>query len=229
MFSRHMLMLMMLGGAVALPYLTSSEFQHRMSGHEAPAVVTAIHGEPDQGHTTATHPSPSETHAASGDSHAARPVSHGPQAVAVAPLRRTQSSDLGQIVNFDVNPAWVLSNWPRVSAGLAELDLQGYRVPLVSGTQEDDLAGSLTYYFDREQRVARITFTGSTGDPRKLIALLTSRFGFMRETSDDPSVIVYDVKWNNKPRSELKVRPVRIVRAEDPHGRYDVELSIKRF
>ena len=66
--------------------------------------------------------------------------------------------------------AWVLARWPRVSTRLANLDLQGYRVPLVSGTADGDLAGSLTYYFNSQQRVQRITFIGSTGDARPLVA-----------------------------------------------------------
>jgi len=56
----------------------------------------------------------------------------------------------------------VISRWPRVSAGLAELQLQGYRVPLVSGTTANDLAGALTYYFNSRQQVQRITFQGTT-------------------------------------------------------------------
>ena len=49
---------------------------------------------------------------------------------------------------------------------LAELDVQGYRVPLVTGTSRDDLAGSLTYYFDKTHHVTHIHFRGTTGDPQ---------------------------------------------------------------
>jgi hypothetical protein len=144
-------------------------------------------------------------------------------------LQAIPTIDLNTVMNFTVTPAWVLQQWPRVSASLAELDFHGYRVPLVTGTREDDLAGSLTYYFDRDQRVARITFYGSTGDPRKLITLVTGRYGFVQDATDDPAVVVFDVKWNKKPYSILRLRPVKIVRANDPRARYDVELSIQRY
>ena len=71
-----------------------------------------------------------------------------------APLEGVTARDLGEVIRFDGSPEWVMARWPRVTAGLANLDLQGYRVPLVSGTAQDDLAGSLTYYFDRNQQVA---------------------------------------------------------------------------
>ncbi len=137
--------------------------------------------------------------------------------------------DLAQVLSFEVTPAWVLSQWPRVSTSLAEIDLQGYRVALVSGTQIDDLAGSLTYYFDRDQRVTRITFRGATGDPRKLIAIAAGRYGFTQQVAQEPGELLYDVRWNNRPQSELRIRPMKIVRAEDPRSRYSVDLLIQRF
>ena len=66
--------------------------------------------------------------------------------------------------------------WPQVATGLGQLQLQGYRVPLVSGTTEGDVAGSLTYYFNAQQQLQRIAFQGNTGDPRNLIVLLRSRY-----------------------------------------------------
>jgi len=139
------------------------------------------------------------------------------------------TTDLGEVIQFDGSPAWVMSRWPRVSAGLAQLDLQGYRVPLVTGTGVDDLAGSLTYYFDKEERVGFITFHGSTGDPSKLIALVTSRYSFQKQTTNDPSLGLYQAKqWNGKPLSELRIRPARVVRADQPRSRFEVDLAMRR-
>ena len=49
---------------------------------------------------------------------------------------RPRSRSLDEVLRFDLTPDWILHRWPRVSTGLAQLDLQGYRVPLVSGTRE---------------------------------------------------------------------------------------------
>jgi hypothetical protein len=138
------------------------------------------------------------------------------------------ATDLKEVLHFDGTPAWVMSRWPRVSAGLATLDLQGYRVPLVTGTAQDDLAGSLTYYFDKDQHVKFISFQGATGDPRKLIALVTAKYGFKPEQTNDPGLTLFMVKWNGKPVSELRIRPARLVRADHPHARYDIYLAMRR-
>jgi hypothetical protein len=155
----------------------------------------------------------------------------GPPAAGAAarlPPEGYATSDLAEVLHFDGSPAWVMSRWPRVTTGLSDVDLQGYRVPLVTGTAEDDLAGSLTYYFDREQRVKFIHFRGTTGNPHKLIALVTARYGFLQQPTNDPALLVYQVKWNGKPYSELRVRPARILRASQPRTRYEVELAMKK-
>ena len=77
---------------------------------------------------------------------------------------------LAEVLRFDVSPAWVLQRWPRVSTDLAVLQLHGYRVPLVTGTNQNDVAGSLTYYFNPSQQVQQITLRGTTGDPRAIIS-----------------------------------------------------------
>jgi Family of unknown function (DUF6690) len=136
--------------------------------------------------------------------------------------------DLGELLRFDGSPAWVMQHWPRVTVGLAEPDLQGYRIPLVTGTAEDDLAGSLTYYFDKEQRVKLIHFRGTTGNPQKLIGLVTQRYGLVRQPASDPSLLLYQLKWNGKPTSELRIRTARVLRSDQPFTRFQVELAMKR-
>ena len=136
--------------------------------------------------------------------------------------------DLAEVLNFDGSPAWVMQRWPRVTVGLAEPDLQGYRIPLVTGTAEDDLAGSLTYYFDKNHRVKLIHFRGTTGNPHKLITLVTQRYGLIRQPTSDPNLLLYQVKWNGKPTSELRIRTARVLRAAQPFTRFQVELALKR-
>jgi hypothetical protein len=150
------------------------------------------------------------------------------ESLANAAADATPVVDVQQAFRFDVTSAWVLGRWPRVSAGLSQLDLHGYRVPLVTGTKPDDLAGSLTYYFNRGQRVERITFYGSTGDARRLVAHLATQFGFIRKLTDDASLFLYQVQHARKPISELRIKPARIVRADSPHSRFEVSLVIQR-
>lgn len=144
------------------------------------------------------------------------------------PLEGTKPQDLAEVLQFQATPTWVMARWPRVTAGLAELDLQGYRVPLVSGTNPDDLAGSLTYYFDKNQQVARIIFHGTTGDPRKLVGLVSTKYQLLPQATDDPALMLYQAKWNGKPHSELRIRTARVLRADQPFARYEVDLAIKR-
>jgi len=209
MFKKHAVLLAGLAAAGGVPYLTSNGGLPGFTSNNAEK--PGIHD------LDAPAPEGAGPHAAS------QPGSAGMTRAA-----RTGGQDLAEVINFDVTPEWVMSRWPRVSAGLSDLHLHGYRVPLVSGTAANDLAGSLTYYFDQQQHVERITFHGSTGDPRKLVTLLTSRYSFLRQATSEPSQVLYQVRWNGKPKSELRLRPARIVRADSVYSRFEVEFTIAR-
>ena len=161
------------------------------------------------------------------------PVAGGPAPIAVSDVNPSRPllegvpvQDLAEVLRFDVDPRWVMGRWSRVSTGLADLKLDGLRVPLVTGTSLGDLAGSLTYYFDQEHRVRRITFQGHTGDERKLVAVLTGHYGFRPEPGLGAGL--YLVKWNGRPTSALRVRHAPVIRAGAPHSRLDVILEINR-
>jgi hypothetical protein len=136
--------------------------------------------------------------------------------------------DLAEVLRFDITTHWIIARWPRVTTGLAVLDLQGYRVPLVTGTNEDGMAGSLTYYFDKHQVCERIIFHGTSGDPRKLVYLVTSRYGLEREITNDPSLTLFRKKSGSRVDSELRIRPAKVIRADAPRSRYEIDLAIKR-
>ncbi len=142
------------------------------------------------------------------------------------PPQPEETVDLAEALRFDVTPAWVVRRWPWVSAGLSHLPLNGYRVPLFTGTAEDDLAGALTYYFNSRQQLQRITFQGTTGDAAKLIRLLRSRFQFTRRLADDPTLIRYEAAAGQGPAKS--VLDIRMIRPSDPFHRFDVTLSIER-
>ncbi|PQO43347.1 DUF6690 family protein [Blastopirellula marina] len=142
------------------------------------------------------------------------------------PVAGPPVQDFLEVFNFNVDSRWVTMRWPRVSTTLADLNLEGLRAPLVTGSQYDDLAGSITYYFDRDGHVQRITFQGSTGDERRLVGMLTQHFGFKHEPTLDAGL--YLVKWNGDPTSVLMLRSANVVSASQPHARLSVSLEINR-
>jgi hypothetical protein len=162
-----------------------------------------------------------KTAASPGDKAVAVP--HSPQ------LEGLPLVDLAEVLRFDVTPGWIMHRWSRVSTGLGMLQLQGYRVPLVTGTSESDLAGSLTYYFNPMQQVEQITFSGTTGDVRRLVQFTSAHFGLGRRVVNDPGLFVYEVPESRGPaRSVLKIRPARILTVNQTHERFDVDLVLAR-
>jgi hypothetical protein len=136
---------------------------------------------------------------------------------------------LTEVLRFDVTVEWVMQRWPRVSTGLPYLQLQGYRVPLVTGTSVADVAGSLTYYFNASQQAQRITFRGTTGDPSALVTMLSSQHHFVRRLTNDPGVVLYEtVDSSNQPAGSVKIRSAKVVKVNQPYTRFEVELVMDR-
>jgi hypothetical protein len=151
-----------------------------------------------------------------------------PDAPAI-PRSNVRVHDASSVFDFQITPEWIVAHWPAVSTGLAQLQLEGYRVPLVTGTAQHDLAGSLTYYFNAEQKLCQITFVGTTGDPRPLIGLLTNRFHLTRKLVNDPGLVIYEaVHADNRPASSLQIRLAQQDQPNEPYRRYDLTLSVER-
>ena len=152
-----------------------------------------------------------------------------PTSMTPSPLETLPTPSLAEVLRFDVSVEWVMQRWPRVSTGLQYLQLQGYRVPLVSGTSLQDVAGSLTYYFNAGQQVQRITLRGTTGDPSVLVALLTARYHYTRRLTNDPGVVLFEaVDSNNQPAGTLKIRSAKVIKANQPRSRFEVDLVMER-
>jgi hypothetical protein len=134
--------------------------------------------------------------------------------------------DLAEVIRFDISPRWVAQYWSRVTTVTSELELEGLRVPLVTGGRPDDLAGSLTYYFDKHHQVQRVTFHGSTGDERRLVTLLGTVYGFKEQPALGGGM--YVTTWNGKPTSVLRVAYAPIVQATTPHAQREITLEINR-
>jgi len=135
---------------------------------------------------------------------------------------------LPEIFRFDINKQWVYRHWARKSTALAELRLYGIRVPLVSGTQLYDLAGSLTYYFNSNGVVERISFNGNTGDTTGLVMLLANRYGLVRQTTPIAGEQLFQIRRGAQVFSELRTRPAPVLWANSPHDSFTVELELQR-
>ncbi|HEX4145971.1 MAG TPA: DUF6690 family protein [Pirellulales bacterium] len=226
-FNRHFLLVSLLAGAVAVPYLSSSGQVQKLWGSltgTGSSDAAAVAHESGASDAMATH---------GGVPPAVMPVEGQRRGADDATASSTQvegntQQTLEEVLRFDVTPTWIIERWPRVSTGLSELDLQGYRVALVTGTADSDLAGSLTYYFNKKNQVDRIIFHGTSGDPRALVAMVTSRYELKKQQSDDPSLTLFQRKSWGKTLSELRIRPAGVVRSDAPHARYEIELAIRR-
>jgi hypothetical protein len=223
---RRFFMISAMASAIGVPYLLSSSselwnsvkgtFSSATSSDEAPAKSAAQ----QPAIAGAAQPSAGFGPAALNDFQS-RPA-------AAKNIEGLPAQNLVEVLNFNGSPDWVTARWPRVTTGLAHPDLQGYRVPLVTGTAPDDLAGSLTYYFSADRTVQFITFHGVTGDPRKIISHVVQRYGFKPQRTDDPSLTVFMSKWNGRPVSELRIQTARVLRADQPNLSYRVDLAMKR-
>jgi hypothetical protein len=141
---------------------------------------------------------------------------------AAAPL---PGAGIEEIFRFDIRPHWVASRWPRVSTIAGDGKQLGMRVAVVTGTQPDDVAGSLTYYFDDHHQLQRITFTGLTGDARRLLAAVVTPHGLKSQpTTEAAYYLAGDPK---KPTSQVTVRHLPIIRADD-RVRQEVAVDLRR-
>lgn len=232
MLSRSSLMFLGMAASVGVPYALSSSgvqslIKSGRSTAEAPAEISA--GGPRIERRTAVQAAEARGTGESTTT-SAQVLDHADLSITPLNLRPEGMpvSDFAEVIRFDVTTAWVLARWPRVSTRLSSLPTQGYRVALVTGTLPHDLAGSLTYYFNNEQKVQRITFLGTTGDTRPLVNLVTSRYGLVRQQDDGPGVHLYQFRSGKKVASELRIKPARTVSLAEPHSRFEVALVLER-
>lgn len=143
------------------------------------------------------------------------------------PLEGVVTHSLADVLRMDVTKEWVYQHWARKSTALAELDLFGIRVPLVTGTQLDDVAGSLTYFFDQNGRVQRLSFRGRTGDTTELVGLVTQRFGLQRQPTIAAGEQLFQALRGQDVLSELRTKPAPVLWASSPHDSFSVELELQ--
>jgi hypothetical protein len=209
MFGRPLWLTLALAAAALVPYLalddqvaaTARKQLKRLTGEDQPAQHDPL--------AAAAEPNP-----------AAAPATSAPA------VPTTTVVPLEEAIRFSVTPEWVTTRWPRVTSVTGDTSHLGLRVPLVSGTEASDVAGSLTYYFDQQHQLQRLTLLGVTGDESRLVALACGQFG-LRPTQTLERGLYYggDV---NEPTSSLRVANLPVVKAESATARVQVALDLRR-
>lgn len=132
--------------------------------------------------------------------------------------RGAEPVDFAEVFRFDVTTAHVSQTWNRVKSSPSDAALKGYRVPLATGSSDSDLTGSLTYYFDATQP-RRITFTGTTSDPGRLVEFLERQYQFKRVSSRNGKVSTFSTRSSY---SGL----LRLTAPTKSEARFQIDLSI---
>ncbi|MFM7846527.1 MAG: DUF6690 family protein [Planctomycetota bacterium] len=133
-------------------------------------------------------------------------------------------SDFREILRFDMTTAEITRRWARVTSIPSDGQLEGLRVTLVTGIKSDDLAGSLTYYFDTKQRLQRINFSGTTGDATRLVDLAKGEFELRAEPSN--AATLYVARRLRRPYSLLGIEHAAVMRADHPNQRLNLTLEL---
>ncbi len=219
MLSRHLVLALAAAGAVGLPALLSSGPRTEQQPVPATEEKSPLPNPAPQEPNSAADSSRKESPAKGEEKQTARP---GPSSQPSSP----SAIALEEVFRPDITPRWVMARWKQISTVTDQLRLSGYRVALVTGTRPDDLVGSLTYYFDSQDRLRRIRFRGTTGDPARLLALLAYRFQLRRVSGNAPEQ-VYRRTWNGRVVSQVRIWPSAVLDARRPQERFQVELVLE--
>ncbi len=149
-----------------------------------------------------------------------------PQDGTAPSLVGSRVQDIREVLRFDISPDWVINRFSRVSTVLADLHLEALRVPIVTGTQADDMAGTLTYHFDRGHKLQRVTIHGFTGNPSRLVATMTQHYGLQKEPTLEAGV--FTRRWNGHPVHFFRLTHAPVVYSDAIHQKYTVFLELNQ-
>lgn len=223
MISRTLAMPALLAASVAVPYVATNAPEWAENSSKPAAVSPAGSATPatDLASGAATNsPSP-------GTPAVANHLGGPPTATLSMPHVPPGTYALAEVLRFDITKDWVYQRWDRKSTALADLELFGVRVPLVSGTQVHDIAGSLTYFFGADGRAKRISFRGRTGDTTQLAMLLHQRFGLQAVPSVIAGQQLLQLRQGNDVISEMRTQTAPILWSNSPHESFSVEFELQ--
>jgi hypothetical protein len=134
-------------------------------------------------------------------------------------------TDLNELFRFNIDRNWVKNRWDRVSTCPGDQGLHGLRVPVVTGTNSWDLHGSLTYFFDNNHRIQRITYRGWTGDETRLLQILQQKFGFKAQPTHWAGFYLAQPQANTA-KSGLLMQHPTVIRKDNPVQQMALILEI---
>ena len=216
--------LMLLAGAIGGPYML---FETDV-GKQAAGGMSQLVG----GSTVAEASSGSYSAGSIGSDSAGSPSLTDPSGYMMNPasvehdMQQPAIHTLQEVLRFDIAPGWVLERFPRVSTVLADTQLDGLRVPLVTGTAPSDIAGTLTYSFDRYKRLQRVVVQGMTGDATRFMSELQQQY----QMQQVPSLggVLYLLSWNGKATSIVHIEPAAVIYADSPYARFKVLIELNQ-
>jgi hypothetical protein len=221
MISRSLAIPTLLAASVAVPYVATNAPQWRAQWNAADSASPSV---ASTGQLPALGPEAARRTVAM----IAPPMGPGATLYPTqTPLEGTPTYSIADVLRMDVTKEWVYQRWPRKSAALASLDMFGVRVPLVTGTQVYDLAGSLTYYFGPDGRVQRISFRGRTGDTTQIVALMANRYGLQPQAAAVAGEQLFQTRRGSDVISSLHTRPSPVLWSSSPHDSFTVELDLQ--
>ena len=131
---------------------------------------------------------------------------------------------VSDLLRFDVTPNWVMQTWNLVTSDLPDSALTGMRVPIVTGTESTDVAGSLTYYFNKSQQVERMTLHGFCEDPSAVMALAQQRFALRQFAAQgSPTYLAY---FGDQPISIMRITSAPNRESGKSTKRYEIDLEL---
>jgi hypothetical protein len=61
------------------------------------------------------------------------------------------------------------------------------------------------------------------------VTILTGQYRFVRRLTNDPGLVFYEtVDANNRSAGTVRIRSAKVVRADQPYSRFEVELVMDR-
>lgn len=214
MASKPLMIASLLGASIGVPYFSS---RASLRGTEGAATTT-----PPPASASMTAAPAGQTSPLQAPSLTALP----PVTPNALPTASARSPSAEQALRFDVTKDWVYRSWDRKTTAPTDLGLIAVRVPLVSGTQSASLAGSLTYYFNINDKIEHISFHGRTGNPSRLIQFLTRTYG-LAPVAAPPGEYLYQVADRGGVHSELRTRE-ELVTAPNAQRNFAVALELAR-
>ena len=131
---------------------------------------------------------------------------------------------VADLLRFDLTPNWVMKTWNLVTSDLPNTSLTGMRVPIVTGTEPTDVAGSLTYYFNKNQRLERVTLHGYCADPSSVLALAQQRFALRQYASQGTPI--YLAYFGDQPISIMRVEAMPKKDEGSSSRQYEIDLEL---